>query len=365
MRIAVLTEYYPNHDNPASGVYVHVRTAAYVKRGEDVRVYLVRNGELRYDSYEGVPVVAGAAETIRAEIERFGPNVIALHTPYPGVPHTRVAESLAIPRVVWIHGYETLITALYGYHSGLARVFSILHDLRKVRRLKRALTGAAAVVYVSDWFRRVSQRTMAYSHPKSMVIPNPVDTRLFRPRDETRTNGHLRGIALRPLRRVQGLDVAVRAFVGVDDSPLNIVGTGPEAETLKGLISRLDSPVELEERSVPHERVPELLAGFDYFVAPSRSATQCLAMTEAMACGMPVIATRVGGIPEFARDGIDGYLVSVGDSAALRRAVRELIRDPDRAKEMGRNAREQVEANFSVERVIPQELEILAGALKT
>jgi glycosyltransferase involved in cell wall biosynthesis len=133
---------------------------------------------------------------------------------------------------------------------------------------------------------------------------------------------------------------------------------------LRRLARRTGSRVQIEVRTLRHAEVPELLQQYDYFVAPSRNDTQGVTMCEAMACGMPAVATRVGGIPEFVRDGVDGYLVPPEDPDSLRDAVLRLVEDPSRCREMGRNARARIIELCSSGKVIPRELRILQSAAK-
>lgn len=364
MKIAVFTEYYPSSENPGSGVYVQTRAAAYRAAGDEVRVYRVRPGPATWAQHAGVSVLAAEAEPVRDEYEGFAPDVLAVHTPHPSAPHTQLAAALTTPTVAWIHGYEAMLTAFRGYHRGLNRALSLLHDVRKLSRLRRWLADAAAVVYVSDWLRRAAEASLRFRHPHSAVIPNPVDTDRFTPRRAPFSSGRPHGLALRPLRGVQGLDVAVDAYAGVHDTELVIIGTGPEAERLRSQIARRQAAARLEERAVPHDEVAGLISAFDYFVVPARSATQCLAMCEAMACGLPVVATRVGGIPEFLHDGQHGFLVRPGKPAELRRAIIRLVSEPERAREMGRQARAYVDKRCSIARSVARELELLAAVSK-
>jgi glycosyltransferase involved in cell wall biosynthesis len=360
MRIAIFTEYYPDHDDPASGVYVHLRAAAYRATGHIVQVFRVREGPSREVEYGGIPIATAEAVALRAAVESFAPDVAAVHTPYPGAGHTRLAESIEIPTAFWIHGYEAMITAFHGYHRGLARVLSLFHDIAKLRRLRRSIARADAIVYVSQWMRRTAERSLRYRHPRTHVIPNPVDTERFRPQTERQRGSRLRGLALRGLNSKYGLDLAVEAYGRIGDSDLTIVGTGPDADRLLEQIQSTGAPVELEQRRVPHDDVPALINRFDYFVAPARTEAQGVAMCEAMACGLPVAATRAGGIPEFVREGEDGYLARPGSAAEFRRAVLDLIDDPQRALAMGRNAREHVLETCSAAVLIPRELELLS-----
>jgi glycosyltransferase involved in cell wall biosynthesis len=97
--------------------------------------------------------------------------------------------------------------------------------------------------------------------------------------------------------------------------------------------------------------VPDLLAALDIFVLPSHSEGVSLALLEAMAAGLPVIASRVGGLPEVVTDGDTGLLIPPQDPEALAAALARLLDEPAWAKKLGENARRQVEENFSLERL--------------
>ncbi|UCC72983.1 MAG: glycosyltransferase family 4 protein [Gemmatimonadota bacterium] len=363
MKIAILTEYYPSDESPGSGVYVHIRAASYRKLGHEARVFVVRPGAQVSLERDGVPALAADAETARTEIERFRPAVLALHTPHPSAPHTRLAERLNVPRVLWIHGYEAMLTAFHGYHRGLDRLLSIAYDLPKLWRLRSTIARATAVVYVSRWIQRAAERGTGFRHRRARVVPNPVDTERFRPFAEAAAAERPRGLVLRPLNAAHGADLAVRALAGLSGIEVAIVGQGPDADRIRDLTERLRAPVTIEERPVPHDEMPGLLNRYDFFISPERKTpTQGVAMCEAMACGLPVIAVRAGGVPEYVRDGTDGYLVRRDDPAALRHSVRLLADDPDRLREMGRSAREYVVAKCSASKVIPAELAVLQEA---
>lgn len=376
MKIAILTEYYPDVERPDAGVYVHARARAYRAAAVEACVYRLdpAGGAGREVDYDGVPVFRGHAAAALARLRSTEPDVIALHTPYPGTPHTELAARLDAPTVVWVHGYEVLVTARHGYHRGIRRWLSRIEDRRKLRRLRPILARARTLVFVSEWLRTEAERNLGAPFPAARVIPNPVDVERFRPAaagvgdpSEAGRPGDrrpARALAFRPLRRVQGLDVAVRAFAdgGTAAAELAIVGSGPEAAALRALIARLGARATLAERRVSHTEVPGLLRAHDFFVMPARSATQGVAMCEAMACELPVVASRTGGIPEFVRDGADGFLVEPGDPRALAEAVGRLVADRERMREMGRCARARIVATCAMERTIAAELDVLREA---
>ncbi len=98
--------------------------------------------------------------------------------------------------------------------------------------------------------------------------------------------------------------------------------------------------------------VPRILAGSDVFVLPTPSEGLSIAVMEAMAAGLPVVATRVGGNPELVEPGKTGYLVPVGDAAALADAMRPLARDAAVRRAMGRAGRARVTHEFKAEKMV-------------
>jgi glycosyltransferase involved in cell wall biosynthesis len=93
--------------------------------------------------------------------------------------------------------------------------------------------------------------------------------------------------------------------------------------------------------------VPDLMAAVDLLVLPSVAEAFGLVLTEALYLGTPIVATRVGGIPEIVSDGVDGVLVSPADSQALAGAIMDLLRDPERRRHMSGSGRQKVEDRFS------------------
>jgi phosphatidylinositol alpha-1,6-mannosyltransferase len=97
-----------------------------------------------------------------------------------------------------------------------------------------------------------------------------------------------------------------------------------------------------------HDEVAALMRGFDVFCMPSvyDSETFGVAAVEAAASGVPVVATRVGGVPEAVEDGVSGLLVAPRDAAALAQALLGLLDDPARARRMGAAGRRLAQARF-------------------
>jgi glycosyltransferase involved in cell wall biosynthesis len=97
---------------------------------------------------------------------------------------------------------------------------------------------------------------------------------------------------------------------------------------------------------VPHERVPAVLAEFDIFALPSRAEGFGVAALEAQAMELPVVATRVHGIPDVVEDGVSGLLTPPRDPAALADAIARLAADAELRAAMGRAGRALVESRY-------------------
>jgi glycosyltransferase involved in cell wall biosynthesis len=128
-----------------------------------------------------------------------------------------------------------------------------------------------------------------------------------------------------------------------------LVGGGKREEEMRALAASLG--LAGEAHFLGHRRdIPDLLHAMDIFVLPSYSEGVSLAMLEAMAVGLPVIVSRVGGLPEVVRDGENGLLVPPRDHHALAQALARLLADPAWSRELGDRARQLVRESYSLER---------------
>jgi glycosyltransferase involved in cell wall biosynthesis len=168
------------------------------------------------------------------------------------------------------------------------------------------------------------------------------------------------------LRRIKGLDVLIAAaakiVARVPDARFVIVGEGPERESALHQVGNFgleDSFEFLGHR----DDVPALLAEADLFVLPSRSEAFPNAVIEAMAAGLPVVATRVGGIAELVQRERTGVLVPSEDPEALAAAVMNLMARPDRANALGRAARQEIERQYSLSSMVARFEELYESEL--
>jgi len=187
---------------------------------------------------------------------------------------------------------------------------------------------------------------------KVSVIPNGIaieaDT------IEQRPNSPRRVVVVANLRPEKGHDVLLQAAATVirrfPDATFDLVGGGPERAHLEALAGRLG--LQHAVRFAGHcEDVAARLASADICVHPSRSEAFPNAVLEAMAAGLPVIASGVGGVLELIRDGDTGLIVPPGDSDALSRSIVGLMSDSARACALGGRARAAVISTYSFDRM--------------
>ncbi len=162
----------------------------------------------------------------------------------------------------------------------------------------------------------------------------------------------------------KGFDVLIDAYARLSarlaDAPdLLIAGDGAERENLQKRVGELG----LTDRVhligfADRPTAVSLFRGCEMFILPSRHEPQGIVNLEAMACAKPVIASRVGGVPEIVQDGVTGLLVPGEDAAALAQALESLLADPDRARALGEAGRARVVAEFTWPRIADQYFEI-------
>jgi glycosyltransferase involved in cell wall biosynthesis len=190
--------------------------------------------------------------------------------------------------------------------------------------------------------------------------PNGVDTQVFAPR---RSRGTLRRrLKLPPsaplvgfvgrLSMEKGPEVLVRAAFllrqAKPDAHVIFVGEGPCRATVQALIEKmgLNSCIHLLGL---HEDMPSLYGELDVLVSTSYSEAMPLAIMEAMACGLPVVATRVGGVPDMVQHGRTGWLVAPGDFEDIARCLALLLSDEEARSGMGAAARRHALSQWQLE----------------
>jgi glycosyltransferase involved in cell wall biosynthesis len=199
------------------------------------------------------------------------------------------------------------------------------------------------------------------------VIPNAIDPELFKPPEQRKSaDGKVRLLTVSRMIRRKGMHHLIESLADLKDAPveLTLVGTGSSEEELRNLIHRTG----LREKTrllgyLPQEALPEQYSQADIFVLPSLAESGGEAFLEAMACGLPIVGTTAGGIPEYVVHGEGGLLVAPGDVPGLRGAIATLAGDAEMRARMGSFNRRRVLENYTWEKATLQYLEIYRQAV--
>lgn len=236
----------------------------------------------------------------------------------------------------------------------------VQRDRRKAQLYPALLAHAAALTTTSRYLAEVLATYLHRSRPIE-VIPFGVDAERFQPAPNQPPE--LRIGTLRHLEPIYGIDLLLEAipiiYVRHPSIEVTIGGAGSQQQTLTAQITRLGlaDQVRLHGR-VPHVAVPAFLQALRVFAMPSRAESFGVAALEAQACGVPVVATRVGGLPESVAEGVSGLLVPPDDPAALAQALLTLLDDPRRAAGMGRAGRDWVRERYDWQHNVAQMLAV-------
>jgi len=157
------------------------------------------------------------------------------------------------------------------------------------------------------------------------------------------------------LSDVKGPDILIRAFKqvlgSVSDAKLLLIGEGKMESELRELVERLSLGEHVQFFSVVNQ-TNEMLSLFDVFAMSSRQEGLGLSIMEAQAAGVPVVASRVGGIPSLIENNKSGILVEPGDCDALAKAIIKLCKDTNLSKSLGLAGREFIRQNHSAHKMV-------------
>jgi glycosyltransferase involved in cell wall biosynthesis len=229
---------------------------------------------------------------------------------------------------------------------------------RRVMLQQRLLTrGVDRYLAVSESVRRYLVHDLHWPPAKIEVVPNSVraNPAVVTPTTASTVRHQIVGRQATPLVLVparlheqKGHRYLFPALAEVPEAHVALAGEGPERHALEMLAHELG--IESRVSFLGHrDDMPELLAAADLVVLPSLYEGLPISLLEAMAAAKPVIATRIGGTDELVTSGYDGLLVEPRDSHALAQAMKTLLSDPERARQMASSAQRTVADRFSAE----------------
>jgi glycosyltransferase involved in cell wall biosynthesis len=311
--------------------------ASRAREGVDVR--------LRKPSFRlgNTPIHPGFAAELRAAIRRRRPDVVWAHTPvpFPAEMAYRAARREGVPFVVTYHA---------GRLRGSSPALGALAALDRSTFERAMLRGADGLIAVTPYVR---DNALARHRDRVAIIPPGVDHAAYAPlRGRSAVGKSPAGILfVGPLDRSyrwKGLDVLWQAFRTVrrarPDATLTLVGRGDRSAEFRRIAAR-DPAVVVKER-LPDGGLVDEYRKAAVLALPSTTDAESFGMVlaEANACGTPVVASRVGGIPGFVRDGDNGWLVRPGDAQDLAARLLHVIANPGEARILAEQGRRRVVA---------------------
>lgn len=356
MRLLTISSLYPNAAQPAHGVFVENRLRRIVATGEasaqviaPVPWFPLSNPAFgQYAQFAAVP---------RRE-ERHGLTIG--HPRYVVVPRRMTWQPQAYLRAIraevkklMAEGFDfDLIDAHYAYPDGVAAAAlgrelgkpvvvtargSDLHQIADLpeprRQIQGSFNGIDRMITVSGALGEAAA-ALGYPRDRIRVLRNGVDTSLFRPVDGARWRarakpGQILIASVGLLIPRKGHDLLIAAMAMLPNAHLLIAGQGPDKEKLEALAKSLGVADRVElVGSVPHEELPALYSAADLLVLATSREGWPNVLLEAMACGAPVVATNIGGIPEIITRPEAGVIIPERTPEALASGIRQIIAHP-------------------------------------
>ncbi len=306
------------------------------------------------------------------------------YPPYSLSLSAKMAEVATAYRLDVLHAHYAMPHAASAY---LARQMLREHPIRTVTTLHGTditLVGQApsfaavtrfsieesdCVTSVSAWLERETRRAFSITRPIT-VIPNFVDTATFRPRKAPERRaafaapGEKLLLHISNFRPVKNLSALIHTFDRVRQripSRLLLVGDGPERVPVENLVHELG----LTERVHflgNQEYIEDLLPLADCFLLPSLHESFGLVVLEAMAVGVPVVATNVGGTCEVVEQGVTGYLRDPHDVAGMTEDTVRILDDPALAARISEAGVQRARTRFQIDTIVPQYLRVYEDA---
>jgi glycosyltransferase involved in cell wall biosynthesis len=283
-----------------------------------------------------------------------------LHRERPHIVHVNSAKAGALGRLAaWLARVPIRIYTVHGWafraHGGPA---SVLY--RWAERSLRPLTTVTICVAESE--RRAGLAAHTCDERTTVVIRNGVDPAGVQAAGAR--SGRLRLVTVGRLQAPKDAVTLIRALAALRERPFEalLVGDGPDRPAVEEEIRLLGLEPAVELAGERND-VPELLATADLFVLSSHSEGLPLSILEAMAAGLPVVASNVGGVPEAVVDGDTGLLVPPSDPQSLAAAIDRLLGDPALRRRLGQAGRTRIAEHFDLAAVHQAHLDLYRRVL--
>jgi phosphatidylinositol alpha-mannosyltransferase len=349
------------------GVQVHVRQLARALEGRGHDVLVIAPARSAEAAPDPVRVVG------RAVAVPYGGTVAPICFSRRSFRRIRRLIEVFEPDVLHVHEPLTPSTSMLATFAATAPVVATFHAFAERSRLMELTSPVLRTVYrriaAPIAVSRAAAEFLGRAIPGDVeIVPNGVDVERFaRPSAvaEDLPEGR-RVLWANRLDPQKGFPVAVRAFARLaaelEDVSLVVAGDGRDRDAI-GLLSERDRARVVMLGAVPNDDLPPYHAAADAFVAPALGQESFgIVLVEAMAAGVPVVASDIPGDREVVRDGVDGLLVPPRDPNALAAALRRVLEEPELSSELARGGRERAR-EFAWDVVAPRIVAIYERAI--
>jgi N-acetyl-alpha-D-glucosaminyl L-malate synthase BshA len=333
------------------GSEVHFITTSHPARlaGFDEHVYFHKVVSGDYPLFQSyTPYSLSLAVKIREVAEQYELDLVHVHYAIPHAASAFLAREMLKPRRL------PTMTTLHGTDITLVGMMPSYYEITRF-----SIEKSDAVTAVSEFLRQETIREFRIEHPID-VIHNFVDTEAFRPGDRAGVRRRLAPggekilMHVSNFRKVKNLPVLLRVFDEVSrylPCRLVLVGDGPERESTERQAEEMGIAPRVAFLG-DQESIGDLLPAADVFLLPSQHESFGLSALEAMSCGVPVVGSRIGGLPEVIVHDETGFLCDPNDVACMSAIVLGLLKNDPLRAQIGRAARERAEREFNRDLIV-------------
>ena len=273
------------------------------------------------------------------------PAIVHTHTSKAGLLGALAARTAGVPSVVYTP--QGHIFAPHGAIPGVTDRPGLRPLYLGLRQLAESLSDRVVALTCADLEEQVALGLAP--REKYVVIHNGVDPAPFQDLPPKNPSAPPLVMAVGRLSPEKGQDILLEALTRLPGVRVALVGDGPTRAALEARASQPDLAGRVRFLGLRTD-VPTCLASADLFVLPSRYEAQGMVVVEAMMAGLPIVASRVGGVPGILQDGVTGRLVPPADPAALANAIRAVLAEGGLAT--GEAARRHALANLGTDAMV-------------
>ncbi len=321
--------------------------------GREVGIYFHEVAVTTYPLFQYPQYDLSLASRMAEVAEFYGLDLLHVHY---AIPHSvsallarqmLEAKGIRLPFITTLHGTDI---TLVGQDPGYLPI------------TRFGIEQSDGVTSISADLKATTEKSFGITRPIE-VIRNFVNCDVYKPNEEKRRELRPRYAAedekiiihLSNFRRVKRVSDVVEVFARIAreiPSRLMLIGDGPDRSIAESMALHYGIQDRIHFMG-KQDSVQDLLPMGDLLLMPSAMESFGLAALEGMACGVPCIATNVGGVPELVEDGYNGLLYTVGDVESMARGGIALLADEPRRKAMAAHARQTAQDKFSTSRIIP------------